>query len=101
MTKQMILVVASTALVSSAISVVAAADEKAAANAVGQPVSLSIAPTKIELSGKRARQQLAITGNYSGNEVRDLTAAVEFSSSDPKIVTVENGVARPAGNGTA
>ena len=60
---------------------------------VGQPASITAEPAKFELAGKRARQQLIVTGNYSNNEVRDLTPAVTFASSNPAIVKIEGSVA--------
>ena len=42
---------------------------------IGQPVGLAIEPGRFELINKRTQQQLLVTGKYSGDEVRDLTAA--------------------------
>ncbi|WP_373649494.1 MULTISPECIES: DUF1549 and DUF1553 domain-containing protein [unclassified Schlesneria] len=68
---------------------------------VGQPSSIVLEPTRFELLGKRARQQLIVTGNYSGNDVRDLTPAATFTSSHPEIVAIENSIAYPRANGEA
>lgn len=68
---------------------------------VGQPSSILLEPARFELLGKRSRQQLIVTGKYSGEEVRDLTPAATFTSSHPEIVTIENSIALPKGNGEA
>jgi hypothetical protein len=62
---------------------------------------LVILPTEVKLAGAEARQTLLVE-----NEVEDLftgqiTDGVTFESSDPKIVEIVNGVAKPVGNGTA
>lgn len=76
-----------------------AEDKVAPAVAVGDPASLTVAPEKIVLTGKRARQQLIVTGQYANNELRDLTPAAEFVAAAP-IVKIENGVVLPVANGT-
>jgi len=68
---------------------------------VGQPSSILLDPARFELLGKRSRQQLLVTGKYSGDEVRDLTPAATFTSSHPEIVAIENSVAIPKANGEA
>ena len=68
---------------------------------VGQPSSIVVEPVKFELLGKRSRQQLLVTGVYSGEDVRDLTPVAEYTSSNPAIVKIEGSVALPAGNGEA
>ena len=68
---------------------------------VGQPSSILLDPARFELLGKRSRQQLLVTGRYSGEEVRDLTPAATFTSSHPEIVAIENSVAIPKANGEA
>lgn len=68
---------------------------------VGQPSSIVLEPAKFELLGKRSRQQLLVTGVYSGDDVRDLTPVAEYTSSNPAIVKIEGGVALPTGNGEA
>ena len=66
---------------------------------VGQPSAIVLEPTKFELLGKRSRQQLLVTGKYSGEDVRDLTPATTFVSSNPEIVKIEGSVALPVANG--
>lgn len=68
---------------------------------VGQPVGVIVEPTKFDLQGKRSRQLMLVTGKYAGDQVRDLTAAATFTSSDPAIVKVDGFVALPVANGTA
>jgi len=71
------------------------------AEEVGQPAALGLEPAKFELSGQRARQQLLVTGRYSGEELRDLTRVATYVSSNPAVVKIENSVALPVGNGEA
>ena len=81
-------------------SISLAAEEKGAV-VVGDPAAISLAPEKVVLSGKRSRQQLIVTGQYANNELRDLTPAAEFVSSDPNVVKIERGVVYPVANGAA
>lgn len=57
---------------------------------------------KFELIGPRAQQQLAIS-RHSGADVQDVTEADELklTSSNPQVVTIDGGVAKPGGDGTA
>lgn len=66
---------------------------------IGQPSAIVLEPGKFELLGKRSRQQLLVTGRYSGDDVRDLTPAATIVSSNPEIVKIENSVALPVANG--
>ena len=66
---------------------------------IGQPAAINVEPAKFELSGKRSRQQLLVTGIYSGDDLRDLTPAATLTSSNPAIVKIEGGVALPVANG--
>lgn len=68
---------------------------------VGQPTELALTPAKFVLRGQRARQQLVLTGSYGAREVRDLTPAAEYVSSNPKVVRIEGTRAIPVGDGTA
>ncbi len=76
-----------------------AADEEGVI--VGSPTGLSLEPAKIELSGRRARQQLVLTGQYGSDQVRDLTAKADYVSSDPKVVKIDGSIVQPVGDGTA
>ena len=68
---------------------------------VGQPSAIRAEPAKFELLGRRSRQQLLVTGAYSGEDVRDLTPAATIVSSNPAVVKIEGSVALPVGNGEA
>ena len=68
---------------------------------VGQPSSIVFEQAKVELLGKRARQQVLVTGKYSADDVRDLTTFATYTSSNPAVVTMDGSVALPAGNGEA
>lgn len=65
------------------------------------PTSVVFETAEFTLSGQRAEQQLVITGKFAKDEVRDATHLVELTSSDAKIVRIENGIARPVGDGAA
>eukprot|EP00475_Leptophrys_vorax_P042792 TRINITY_DN80653_c0_g1_i1.p2 TRINITY_DN80653_c0_g1~~TRINITY_DN80653_c0_g1_i1.p2 ORF type:complete len:105 (-),score=7.89 TRINITY_DN80653_c0_g1_i1:6-320(-) len=67
---------------------------------VGQPTSLMLEPSKFDLLGKRSRQQILVTGKY-GDDVRDLTPAATFTTSNPAVVVIDGSVAHPVGNGDA
>lgn len=84
-------------------SAVIAAESKPAGpqTVVGEPASISIVPESFTLNGKRARQQLAVTGSYANSEIRDLSGAVEFVSNAPQVVRIEGGIAFPVANGVA
>lgn len=74
---------------------------EAPAEDVGQPAALGLEPAKFELSGQRARQQLLVTGRYSGEDLRDLTRVATYVSSNPSVVKIENSIALPVANGEA
>ncbi len=65
------------------------------------PQKILLEPAKFELNGKRARQQMLVTGLHTETDLRDATHLVEFTSSNPGVVRVENGVAFPVANGSA
>ncbi|MFO0919979.1 MAG: DUF1549 and DUF1553 domain-containing protein, partial [Planctomycetaceae bacterium] len=66
---------------------------------VGQPTAIVLEPSSFSLLGTRARQQLLVTGQYGNQEVRDLTAATSFTSSNPAVAKVEGAVVLPIANG--
>jgi hypothetical protein len=68
---------------------------------VGDPTTITLIPEKIVLNGKRARQQVIVTGQYANSELRDLSPAAELVSTAPQIVKIENGVLLPVANGAA
>ena len=68
---------------------------------VGTPSDISIEPLKFEFKGRRARQQLVVTGSYGSSERRDLTTVATLTSSNPKVVTIDGTIVRPAGDGNA
>ncbi len=62
---------------------------------------LAVLPGTVELTGPEARQQLIVEASF-GDHQEDWTGAATWSSSDPKIATVdEHGMVRPAGDGEA
>jgi hypothetical protein len=68
---------------------------------VGKLTGLVFDPPRFELRGHRVRQQLIVTGQYGPEEVRDLTRAAQYTSSDPKVVKIDGSLALPVGDGVA
>src|SRR5271169_6893776 len=68
------------------------ADSKSKKAAVEPPQKLSLVPSKFEFSNPRGTLQLVATGTYSQNRVRDLTADVKLTSSDPNVARVKGSV---------
>jgi hypothetical protein len=62
---------------------------------------LAILPTKIALHSAEARQQILVEATRDGRYVGQISEDLEFSSSDPKVLTIKEGVAIPVGNGAA
>jgi len=67
----------------------------------GAAVSLEIAPSEFTLQGRRAQQQLVVTGRYAAETLRDLTGSVTYTSSNPNVAVVEGALVKPVGNGKA
>jgi len=65
------------------------------------PARIELMPGHVQLHSARARQQLVVTGFYGPEDIRDLTAAVTYESSEPKVVSIEGSIARPVGDGMA
>lgn len=63
-------------------------DPKDEALIIGAPVELIVEPETIELSGRRARQQILVTGRYSDRSLRDLTRVCELRAADPEILKI-------------
>ncbi|EEF60703.1 DUF1549 domain-containing protein [Pedosphaera parvula] len=62
--------------------------------------SIAILPSKFQLSGSAAHQQL-IVENFKDNQfVGQFTNAITFTSSDPHILKIQDGIALPLKNGT-
>jgi hypothetical protein len=68
---------------------------------IGQPTRIEVFPTEAKLVGPRSHLHLVVTGHYADGSVQDLTRAAEFTTSDPAIVEVEGGIARPRQDGSA
>lgn len=64
----------------------------------GQPVIL---PRHIELASPEARQTLVVQWQDEKSQFQGQVTAASLTSSDEKVVRVENGVAIPVGNGSA
>lgn len=63
------------------------------------PTNLVVYPSEIELADSRDRQQLAVTGTNQQNMPRDWSRHARFTSSNPKIVEVRDGVVYPIADG--
>src|SRR5262245_51014634 len=72
----------------------------AAFSAVAADRHVVLLPTSIALSSPEARQTLVVQWQ-AGEQLQDQAADAKFSSSDEKVVKVEEGVAVPTGNGEA
>jgi len=62
--------------------------------------SLQVFPAEVQLRGPRGVQQLLVTANAADADVHDLTAVAQYSSDNPAVATVVDGVIHAAGNGT-
>jgi hypothetical protein len=71
---------------------------EAAPGAAGQPstrlLSLSVAPTRVSLSGPRSEQGLVVTGSYSDGSQKDLTGAAAYRVSRTAVVAIETDAGR-------
>jgi hypothetical protein len=69
---------------------------------IGSPAAVEVHPKALTLSGRRAMQQLVVTGRYADTTVRDLTPFAEYTLSNPKVVSVSpGGFAVPREDGAA
>jgi len=71
------------------------------ATEIGQPIGLIISPERCVLLSNRSQQLLLVTGNYAGNDVRDLTSFATITSSNSTVVKIERSIVFPVGNGEA
>jgi len=79
---------------------VSIADEPAKID-IGTPQSVEVFPANVSLQGVREQIQFVVTGHYENDEIRDLTHAAEFVSSDPTVVNVAQSIGRPGKDGAA
>ncbi|MCA9035432.1 MAG: DUF1553 domain-containing protein [Planctomycetaceae bacterium] len=63
--------------------------------------SVQLQPAEFVLQGPRATQQLMVTANPDTLTIRDMTHEVTIESDNPAVVTVDHGIAKATGNGTA
>ena len=67
-----------------------------------EPLSLTVYPSRVELSGPRAEQHLGVLGQYPGGRQADLTRGARFVSSNPKVASVDaTGLVRGLKDGAA
>ncbi len=58
-------------------------------------------PGEVKLTGSQAYQTLLVEESSGGQLVGQLSEGVTFESSNPQVVAIDDGVARPMGNGQA
>jgi hypothetical protein len=76
-----------------AVSPLAAAlptDASAVAQLIGQPLSLTVEPQAITLTGPRDRQQIVVTGRYADGSMRDLTPFCDLSFETADVAQAES-----------
>ncbi|MCH8828180.1 MAG: DUF1553 domain-containing protein [Planctomycetes bacterium] len=90
-------------LLLAAMGLIAVSGREVSAKDKSKPAAsaLQLLPGKVVLQGKRARQQLIVTGRFGAKDLRDLTAAVKYTSSNPQVARVADGIVRPVSDGTA
>jgi len=71
------------------------------ARPVGTVAGLTLLPAETILDGSYSFQTLSAVAKSPDNSERDLSGGAAFSSSNPSVVKVSNGVAYPVGDGTA
>lgn len=62
---------------------------------------LALLPGEIKLTGSQAYQSLLVEESRNGQYVGQVVEGLTFESSNPQVVAIEDGVARPVGNGQA
>lgn len=58
-------------------------------------------PSQFTLAGPKSFQRVVVQSVTNGAAAGQVRSGVEFTSSDPKVVVIENGIALPKGNGEA
>jgi hypothetical protein len=66
----------------------------------GEPVSVAVYPTTIEINHLRQPHAVQVLGTTVDGFSADLRDVARFTSNDPKIATVESGWVRPIGSGS-
>src|SRR4051794_31585157 len=62
---------------------------------------LILLPSEVKLSTLESTQQLLLQEKMGGEISQRATGVIEWSSSDPKVVTVTDGLVKPEGDGEA
>ena len=63
--------------------------------------ALALLPAEIKLSGPQAYHTLLVEQSHGGHYVGQVRDGATFESSNPQVVAIQEGVARPVGNGEA
>jgi hypothetical protein len=66
-------------------------DEKEQLALISQPTELLVQPSRVELVGPHAVQQIVVTGKYADGTVRDLTSLAKISVEHSEILNLANG----------
>src|SRR5262245_16628550 len=68
--------------------------------ALAPAAGLTVHPAGVTLTGPHASQRLVVVAEDRGEATADRTASAKFTTSDPKVATVDaSGVVRAAGDG--
>jgi hypothetical protein len=68
---------------------------------VGTPERIDVQPPRFKLESARRHMHLVVSGFYAGGTVQDLTRVAEYSSNNPSVVKIQQGIAVPVANGRA
>lgn len=68
---------------------------------VPETARLEVFPRTFHLLGHRSRQQLVVTAHTTADNLLDMTAQAEFTSTNPSVVRMDGSVALPTGDGMA
>ncbi|HVU89973.1 MAG TPA: DUF1549 and DUF1553 domain-containing protein [Pirellulales bacterium] len=63
--------------------------------------AIAILPAEIALGGPEARQQIVVERTDNGQFFGQVAAGAQLTSSNPKVVSIEDGLLRPVANGEA
>jgi Protein of unknown function (DUF1549)/Protein of unknown function (DUF1553) len=64
-------------------------------------VTIEVEPTKAQLRGSDSLAQVAVTGRAEDGKPTDVTFSAHYSSTDPRVATVDgDGLIRPSGDGS-
>lgn len=65
------------------------------------PARIEVFPSRVALTGSRRHMHLVVTGVTSDGRSVDVTRQATFATSNPQVVSVAEGIARPVADGSA